>query len=156
MVARDEETDHRNGHTRISDEHVTERLFSGEAGDQFADHAHSRKNNDVADRMGIKPEEVVKQNRISTNGRIENSDVKDSLKDYQEQRDCNYRRSQHEDDARSVDGPKKELHALPSQARSAHFMNGHDEIQTGKDGGKSVYENARRSGDHVRGEVVTA
>src|SRR5260370_40087573 len=106
--------------------------------------------------MGIKPEEVLKQNRISTNGRIEKSDVKGSLKHYQEQRDCNYRRGQHEDDARSVDGPKKKLHALPSQARSAHFMNGHDEIQTGKDGGKSVYKNARRRGDHVRGEVVTA
>src|SRR5260370_31496214 len=105
MVARDEETDHRNGHTRISDEHVTERLFSGEAGDQFADHAHSRKNHDVDGRMGIKPEEELKQNRITTNRRIENSDVKGSLKHYQEQRDCNYRRSQHEDDARSEEGP---------------------------------------------------
>src|SRR5260370_3778026 len=156
MVAPDEETDHRNGHTRISDEHVTERLFSGEAGDQFADHAHSRKNHDVDRRMGIKPEEVLKQNRVSTNGRIENSDVKDSLKHYHEQRDSNYRRSQDADDAPSLNGPKKKLHALPSQARSAHFMNGHDEIQTGKDGGKSVYKNARRRGDHVRGEVVTA
>src|SRR5208282_5963949 len=99
MVSPDEETDHGNRHAGKRHEAVAENTLAREAGDELADYAHARQNHDVDGRVRIKPEQVLKQNRVAANRRVEDADVKQALKTQQENGDGDDRRAEDKDDA---------------------------------------------------------
>ena len=69
------EPKHGNRHARAGDPAVTEDTFAREAGDQFTDYAHARQNHDVNGRVRIEPEQVLKENWVAAEFRIENADA---------------------------------------------------------------------------------
>src|SRR5262249_8815665 len=64
---------------------VAEYSFARKASDQLAHDTHSRQNHDVYRGMGIEPEEVLKQHRISSQSRIEDPQAKNPLESHQDQ-----------------------------------------------------------------------
>jgi hypothetical protein len=75
VVAPDEEADHRDGDRRPGDEFIAEDLLAGEGGDDLADHTHARQDHDVDRRMRIEPKEMLEQDRIAAQIRIEHADA---------------------------------------------------------------------------------
>ena len=146
VVRPDEEPDHRDGDTRAGDEGVSEDGFAREGRNDFADHTHGRKNHDVHGRVRIKPEQVLEQDGIAAQRRIEEAQVKHALQAGEQQRDGDYRRAQNKDDAGGVVRPYEQRQPEPGHARSAHGVNGHDEIQPGQNRRKSVDEDAEHRG----------
>ena len=72
------------------------------------------------------------------------------LKGQKKDRDGQHRRAEHHDDAGGVHGPQEERHAEPGHAGGAHFVNRHDEIQSGENRGKSGDEDADGNGGNLR------
>src|SRR5438132_2620714 len=105
MVAPDQKANKRDGQRRSGDEGIAEDVFTREAGDDFADHPHGRQNHDVDGRMGIKPEEMLEENRIAAEGGIEDPQVENAFGGDQRQDDGDDRSSQKKDDAGGVEGP---------------------------------------------------
>ena len=56
---------------RIDHEAVAEHPPPREAGDDLADHAHRRQDHDVDGRMRVEPEQMLEQQRIAAERRIE-------------------------------------------------------------------------------------
>ena len=54
---------------------VAEDALAGEAGDDFADHAHAGQDHDVDGRVGVEPEQVLEQQRIAAEAGIEDADA---------------------------------------------------------------------------------
>ena len=73
VMAPDQKPENGNGHAGGADPGVAENPFTRKTGDQFTDHPHSRQNHDVNRRMRIKPEEMLKQNRIAAEFWIKDS-----------------------------------------------------------------------------------
>ena len=125
-----EEADRGDGQAGESDKVIAKDVLSGETGDQLADHAHAWQDHDVNGRMGVKPEEVLEQDRISTQSRIEDPDVETPFQNQQNQRDGHNRRPQDHDEAGGVVRPDEERQTKPGQAWSTHLVDRHDEVQT--------------------------
>ena len=94
VVSPDDKGDHGDGHAGKRHKTVAENALLGEAGDQFADHAHGGQNHDVDGRMRIKPEQVLEQNRVATHSGIENADMEEPFQRHEYQGDGNDRRPQ--------------------------------------------------------------
>ena len=92
-----EKTKHRDRQTREGDKLVTKDVFARKVRDQLADYSHAGQNHDVNRRMRVKPKQVLEENRIATRRGIENADVGQALKRYQQNRDRNYRCPQNHD-----------------------------------------------------------
>ena len=86
---------------------VAEDALAREAGDDFADHAHAGQNHDVHGRMRVEPEQMLEQQRIAAQLRIENADVEGALQRHQQQRDRQHRRAQHHDDGGRIVRPDR-------------------------------------------------
>src|ERR1051326_8689389 len=69
------------------DKVITEDSLARETGDQLADHTHTGKDHDVNSRVRIEPEKVLVKQRIASQCRIENADMKNSLHHEQDQRE---------------------------------------------------------------------
>ena len=119
-MAPDEKTEDRNRQTGESDERISKDILARKIRNQFADDAHTGQNHDVDGRVGIKPKQVLEKNRVSSNSRIENSDVSQPFKRQQEDRDCDHRRAQNHDQAGGIHGPDKQWQPKPRHAGSAH------------------------------------
>src|SRR5277367_1154016 len=111
----DEEADDGNGDTRCGDERVTKNRFAGERGNDFADHTHGRQNHDVHGRMGVKPEEVLEENRVAAESRVEEAEVQAALETDEEERDGDDRSAEDEDDAGGVLRPNEERQSEPDR-----------------------------------------
>ena len=144
VVAPHDEADDGNRQARKRDEAVSENLLARKGGNQFADHAHARQNHDVHGGMGIEPEQMLEQQRIAADCRIEDADVEDALEAQQEQRDRDHRRAQNEDEAGGVHRPDEERQAEPRHSRRSHLVNRDDEIQAGEDRREAGDEDAQR------------
>ena len=102
MVSPNQKTKHGNRQAGKRDEAVAEDVLAREVGDQLADHAHRRQDHDVDRRMGIKPEQVLKQYRIAAECRIENADARDAFKGQKQDRDRDHRSAENHDQAGRV------------------------------------------------------
>ena len=51
----------------------------GKAGHHFGDDSHARKDHDVYGGMGVEPEEMLKEERVASYRRVEDSDAEDAL-----------------------------------------------------------------------------
>src|SRR5579862_4689690 len=99
---------------------------------------------------------MFEQQRVATERWSKDADVEEALEEEKEDRDRQDRRAQHHDDTGGVDGPQEERHAEPGHAGGAHFVDGHDEIKTGKNGRKTGDEYTQRYGNHLRVRVRAA
>ncbi len=75
VVAPDQEADHRDGDRAVGDEPVAEDVPAAEGRDQLAHDAHRRQDHDVDGRVGVEPEEVLEEDRVAAEGRIEDADA---------------------------------------------------------------------------------
>ena len=75
VVAPDQKAEHGDGEARKADEGVAENPLAAKTGDDLAHHAHAGQNHDVHGRMRIKPEQMLKQDRIAAQLGIENADA---------------------------------------------------------------------------------
>ena len=98
--------------------------------------------------MRIEPEEVLKENRIAAKSGVEEAEMEHALEAGEEKRDGDNRSAEDKNDAGGVVRPDKERQPEPGHARSAHGVDGDDEIQAGEDGRKSVDEDADDGGRH--------
>src|SRR5207244_8839889 len=94
-------------------------------------------------------EQMLEQEWVSAQQRIENAQVEQTLKRYQHKRDRYDGRTQHLNDASGVMGPDKQRQAVPGHSGSAHAVDGHDEVQSGEDRGEAREEDTDSGGDNV-------
>ena len=150
VVAPDQEPDQHDGQAGERDGLVTKGPLAGQAGDDFAGHAEGRQNLDVNHRVGVEPEQVLEEDRIAAQGRIEDANAQNALDAQQHQRDRQHRRGQHEDHAGGIERPAEQRQAEPGHARAAHLVNRHDEIQAREDGAEAIDEDRGDGERHVR------
>ena len=97
-----------------SHEAVAEDALAREARDDLAHDAHRRQHHDVDRRVRVEPEQVLEEERIAAERRIEDADLEHALDRDQHQRHREHRRRQHQDDARRVDRPDEERQPEPA------------------------------------------
>src|SRR6202040_206342 len=99
-----------------------------------------------------KPEKMLKENGVAAERGIEEAEVEHALESREQQGYGDYRCAENEDDARGILRPTKERQTEPGHARSAHGVDGYDEIQAGENGRESVDEdsNDRRRDGGIR------
>ena len=148
-MAPDQEAEDGDGEARKTDEGVAERPLAAETGNDLADHAHAGQDHDVHGRVRIKPEQVLKQDRVAPQLGIENADLQQSLHRHQQQRDRQHGRAQHHDDARGIDRPDEQRQAEPGQPGGSHLVDRDDEVQPGEDRRKAGDEDPHGGGHHV-------
>ena len=125
--------EHRDGEAGEGDERVAEDALAREGRDQLADDAHRRQDHDVDGRVAIEPEQVLEQQRIAAERRVEDADAEQPLDRDQDQRDRQHRRRQHEDQRGRVVRPDEERQPEPGHARRPQLVDGDDEVQPGED-----------------------
>src|SRR5207237_4292757 len=76
VVRPNEKPDDSDGDARAGDEGIAEDGLARKSRDDLADHAHGRKNHDVDGRVRIEPEEVLEENRVAAQRRIEETEMK--------------------------------------------------------------------------------
>src|SRR5664279_5596500 len=76
---------------------------------------------------------MLEEDGISAEAGVEDTQVKEAFDGHKHDGDSNHRRAQNHDKAGRVVGPDEERQAIPSQAGSAHAVDGDDEIQPRKD-----------------------
>ena len=92
---------------------------------------------------------MLEQQRVAAQRRIEYADVKDPLERQQQQRHRKNRGRQHKEDAGGIERPQEHRHPVPGHPRRAQAMDGDNEIQPGRDGGKARDEDASYSRHHM-------
>jgi len=85
-------------------------------------------------RVGIDPEKVLVEKGIAPLGRIKETYAENPLTCNHQQGDSNDGCGKQLDPASSVQGPGKQGHLHPGHPRCTHPVDGHNEIQPGKDG----------------------
>ncbi len=83
--------------------------------------------------MRVEPEEVLKQDRIAPERRIENADLQDDLEKEEKDGYAQNGRGQHLNDARRVQAPDEKWKPVPGQAGRPHLVDRHDEIDARED-----------------------
>ncbi len=91
---------------------------------------------------------MLVQNRITAQCRIKNTNAEETLEEQQHHRDtyngcCEYLHNAHR-----VHAPGKERKTIPGQAWCAHFVNGYNEVDPGKDRSKSRNKHSGSEEEH--------
>ena len=133
----DEEAEQGDRHAGESDERITEQALLGVDRNQLADDSHRRQNHDVHGRMGIEPEKVLEQNRVTAVTRIENANAEHSFGNQQQQGDAEHRSGEHLDDGRGIKGPEEQRHLEPAHSRRPHGIDGDQEVDAGENGAEA-------------------
>src|SRR5439155_1577113 len=81
----DQKSEDCNRNTRHRHEVVTEDAFAGETRDHFALYRHRRQDHDVDRGVRVKPEQMLKQQRIAAAVRIKNPQIEGAFKHHQQQ-----------------------------------------------------------------------
>src|SRR5207302_1761617 len=97
VMAPYEEPDHRDRDARERHEPVPEDALAREAWHDLADDTHAGKNHYVYGWVRIKPEQVLKENRIASELRIEDPYAEETLSAEREETDREHRCSKYED-----------------------------------------------------------
>src|SRR6202162_6298304 len=142
MMTPNQDSDHGNANAGSRDERITEYGFAREAGDQLAHHAHAGQNHDVHGGMRIEPENVLEQDGIAADGRIENADVEGAFQGHQSERNGDNRCTENLNQGSCIVGPDEQRQTAPGHTGRAHLVNGNDEIKSGENGGESGDEHA--------------
>jgi hypothetical protein len=100
--------------------------------------------NDVDGGMRVEPEEMLEEQWIAAEMRIENAHAEEALQRNERERDRKHRRGQDEDQAGGIERPDKERQPEPGHARRAQLVHRDDEIESGENRREAVDENAHR------------
>src|SRR5215510_3425522 len=147
VMAPHQKTDHRNGKAGGCNNTVAEYPFAGKTSDQLTHDTHGRQNHDVYRGMGIKPEEVLKQHRISSQSGIEDPQTKNPLESHQDQGNSDNRRAENKDNAGRVKRPYEKRQTKPGHPGRAHFVDRENKVEP--------RENRREAGDKTPTTVST-
>ena len=79
VMAPNQKADHGNGNAGKRHEMVAEDPLPREAGDDLADHAHSRQDHDVNGGVRVEPEHVLEEDRVAAELGIEDADAPEAL-----------------------------------------------------------------------------
>ena len=88
------------------------------------------------------------QTNCSTQGRIEDSDLEDTLGGQKQHGDPDHRSGQHLDEGGGVKTPQEKRHVEPAHAGGAQLVQGDQEVDAGEDGGETKHENPEPHPDH--------
>ena len=99
--------------------------------------------------MAVEPEHVLEKNGIAPEVWIKNADTQYAFERDKSERDCQHRRGQDEDDTGAVHRPDEQRQTKPGHSRTAHFVDGHDEIEAGEDRTEPGDEDAADREDDV-------
>jgi len=122
-----------NRDARERDRFVAEDAALRVRGEDLGGDTHARQNHDVNGRMAVEPEEVLEQNWVTAQGRIEDADVEGSFEDQQHEGDAENWRRENLDDARGVERPEHEGHTVETHARCAKLVQRDDEVEPRED-----------------------
>jgi hypothetical protein len=128
----DEKSKDSNGYARTGDETISEYRFSSKGGDQFADNAHGGQHHDVNDWVRIKPEEMLKENRIAAESGIKETKMKDAFQGDERKGNGDHGSRENENYAGGIQRPDKKRQAKPSQARRAHGVDRDYKVEAGR------------------------
>ncbi len=154
VVAPHEEADDRDRNRGPGDELVAEHAFPRERRDNLAHHPEPGQDHDVNRRVRVEPEQVLKQQRVAAQRRVEHADAKDALEQQQHHSHGQHRRRQHVDDARAVEGPEKQRQPVPAHAGRPQLVDRDDEIQPRRDGGIAGQDDAKADQRDVATRIV--
>ena len=129
VMAPHEESKNRDGEACERDERVAEDRLAAAGGDELADDAHRRQHHDVDRRVRVEPEQVLEQQRVAAQLRVEDADVEEPLGPQEQDGDRDDRRPQDDDQAGGVHRPDEEGQPEPGQARRPHAVDGDDEVE---------------------------
>src|SRR5207248_3158951 len=104
----DKEAEDRDGYRGERDCGISKDPLSAETRDYFRHDTHTRQDHDVHGWMGIKPEEMLKQQRVTTFRRIEDTDADEAFEHYKKQGYGDNRRGQDKDDGRCIVRPDEQ------------------------------------------------
>ena len=107
MVAPDQEPQDRDAHARIGDEAIAEDRPPREAGNDLADDPHAGQDHDVDRRVRIEPEQVLEQDRVAAQRRVEDADAEQPLDGHQRHGDRQHRGPQHHDQAGRIHATRR-------------------------------------------------
>ncbi len=144
------------GDARQGHELITEDALAREATDKFADHSHRRQDHDVHRRMGVEPEQVLEQERVSAEPGVEDAEMEEALHGHEHDGDGDYRRAENHDQAGRVVGPDEQGQAAPGKAGGAHAVDGDDEVQSGENRGEPGNEDRESGLDYLGVGVLRA
>ena len=97
-----QESEDGDGDARHGDKLIAEDAFAREAGNELADHSHGRQDHDVNGRMGVEPEQVLKQERVSAKPGIEDAEVQEAVDSDEHDSDGDHGRAENHDQAGRV------------------------------------------------------
>ena len=149
VMSPDQEPDHGDRDRAEGDEAVAEDVLAAEDRDQLGNDAHSGQDHDVDRRMGVEPEEVLVEDRVASQTRVEDADPQGAFGDQEKKGDPEDRRGQHLDDGGRVEAPEEEGHAEPAHLGRAELVDRDDEVDPGEDRAEAENEDAEDDRDHA-------
>ena len=106
--------------------------------DHLANDPHRGQDHDVDGRVAVEPKKVLKEHRVTTVSRIEDSDFEGPLRDEQQERDTQDGRRKDLHDAGRVDEPEDKGHAVPRHSWRAELVDGDNEVEARQDAQKPM------------------
>ena len=100
--------------------------------------------------MRIEPEHVLEKDRVATDGRIKNTNMRDAFDRKQQHRDRDDRRAEDHHETRRVMRPDKQRHSKPRHTRGPHRVNRDDKIQARQDRRKSIDKDTEPDRHYIR------
>ena len=116
-MAPDEEAEDRDRQAREGDERIAEDLLARDRRDDLADDAHAGQDHDVDGRVRVEPEQVLEQDRVAAELRIENAQTERALGHDEHERDGDHGRAENHDEAGRVVRPDEQRQPEPREAR---------------------------------------
>ena len=137
MVGPDHEADAADGDHGVSHAEIAEHRLARKRGDDLADHAEARQNQDVHFRMPEEPEQMLEQDRIAAAMRIEEGGAEIPVGEQHGDRARQHRQRQQQQKYRHQLRPDKQRHLVQGHARRAHVEDRGDEIDGAEDRGSA-------------------
>ena len=154
VVAPDEEAQQGDRHRRESDGAVAEDPLPAERADQLGDDPEAGQDHDVDGGVAVEPEEVLEEDRVAAEGRVEDADLEHALEEEEQHRDPDHGRGQDLHDAGGVEAPDEEGQPVPRHPRRPHLVDGDDEVDAGEDRREARDKDRHRHEEHGPARVV--
>ena len=119
----------------------------------MADHAETRKDQNVNFRMTEEPEQMLVQQRIATTLRIEERGAEVTVGQQHRDGASENRKRQQKQECRNENGPDEQRHLVQRHARGTHVEDGGDEVDRTEDG-RSTSDVKRQNTEVHRGTRV--
>ena len=154
VVAPDQEAQQGDGDGADGDEVVAEDVLAAEGADDLGDHAQGGQDHDVDGGVAVEPEEVLVEDWVAADGRVEDAQADDALGEQQQHGDRQHGGGEDLDDGRGVKGPEEQGHSEPGHALGPQHVDAGDEVHAGEDAAEAEDEDAHGGGDDAAGGLA--